>query len=494
MLPMLPSKPFSSFTREDILTFCSTNNIEIDRKQNTGYLLSRLQIVLFENLYRQLSVSQVKNVMDSFNLKERSNKRKKGKLLKFYQHNPSLQLPILEKMTSRAELNRSTSSYPAEIGLCHLRNSLQEPVLLLRLQNDGTDCFVNSFLNPFLNLPSIRHLLMSSNCKGPVFTELKRIYNWKSTFPYSTQMLRLIIGQTFQKLGHIINLADNNQHDVSEFALSMFDSLKYELEVDGLCLDPLHDFTLQIRKTIICMTCGTTRNQTVPCQIFTIPATVKTMKEGIQNELSDELINVTCNNEGCQSQTARLVNTITKFPKVLCVQYMRFSSSARKIDCDITTPTKLNLCNSHEYHLSSSIVHIGNFLSSGHYISHIWDTKEAKFWTCNDTIVTPNSSSSPNLGQTYMVFYVLSGNEQVDVPHSGGDTRQAPMIPNNVEVDCTESKRKRYDSKQSQDSEDSNFDLPTPEYVPLFPDNSTEINLPSSACVPPEVNSSNCLV
>ena len=109
----------------------------------------------------------------------------------------------------------------------------------------------------------------------------------------------------------------------------------------------------------------------------------------------------------CSSNNAHIeLSCIKQTPNILVLVVNRFSfeAHARKNNSCIVLNRKLHH-NSFGYDLLGSIHHLGNSMTSGHYISKLYYANVV--YECNDHKISKLSSSDEISDSAYIVFYTI---------------------------------------------------------------------------------------
>ena len=129
---------------------------------------------------------------------------------------------------------------------------------------------------------------------------------------------------------------------------------KIQLRSTYQCIDKLHIHAKEEISNILPLP--------VVDSVTRIP--INNLTEVLNKYLQKEVINRFCHT--CRSNMSLKQLSITLFPQVLIIQYLRFTAEGIKLKHSITADTSLNL-NNIEYELTGIMVHEGEFIRSGHY-------------------------------------------------------------------------------------------------------------------------------
>ena len=112
----------------------------------------------------------------------------------------------------------------------------------LPLENQGSNCFVNSDVFALFSLPTFISFLNDKSgdiClkagRGGLYWELRRLANYQvGGRPASTDMVRQMVPSVFPTSGF-----ESGQHDADEFMIALIDALKDEFEPRSPASDKL---------------------------------------------------------------------------------------------------------------------------------------------------------------------------------------------------------------------------------------------------------------
>ena len=95
-------------------------------------------------------------------------------------------------------------------------------------------------------------------------------------------------------------------------------------------------------------------------------------------------------------------------PQVLCIQLLRFDANGQKINQKVDYSPELTVPNYRDGStisttLSSTIVHEGNQISSGHYVCYV--NRSGRWFYTSDTVVKEVSQLAAYHQAAYMLFY-----------------------------------------------------------------------------------------
>ena len=157
--------------------------------------------------------------------------------------------------------------------------------------------------------------------------------------------------------------------------------------------------------------------------------------------------------------------TISKPPRILTVQFLRFTMTGRKINKYIKFPKCFNLRvfvsenvdakipkekqNDHIYSLYGVIVHSGKSCKSGHYYSFI--RKDEKWYLCNDESITEVKDMNRILKQNaYILFYKY----KISNPNKNNKKQTAKNIDSSS-LDLNRTKSISAEIKESQNNKNN---------------------------------------
>ena len=227
-------------------------------------------------------------------------------------------------------------------------------------------------------------------------------------------------------------LADGRQQDMEEFLRIVLSELKREVrDDDGLITPILENFwgkEVTLRKFV-----DTEDGRCVRCQMYPSYSEDKFLTLKIQvpesyyninlshlvanyySENTDQLIlrcGTCCTHqsncpqtESCKPYNATTQQRLSKSPKYLVVQLMRFGLFGdAKIQTCVTPSTTLQLPNLETYELITVTSHIGSTASSGHYVT--FSNLFGFTWVlCNDTSITAVSENDIISPDNYVYIY-----------------------------------------------------------------------------------------
>ena len=183
-------------------------------------------------------------------------------------------------------------------------------------------------------------------------------------------------------------------------------------------------FAGKLRSQVKWLSCGNCSNSFEPFLALSLDVSKgSTFEEWIRRFCSPEVLDGSNKYQcgGCNrlsKATKRM--TFYKPPRILTVQFLRFTITGRKIDKFIKFPKWFNLRvfvsenidtklprekqTDHVYDLYGVIVHAGRGSKSGHYYSFV--KKDMKWYRCNDESVTQVHNIDQVLKQkSYLLFY-----------------------------------------------------------------------------------------
>ena len=267
-----------------------------------------------------------------------------------------------------------------------------------RLRKDQNLCFVNSTLQVLYRIDDVRDIFQCVDPSEfpnswPISKELCRIFHSAGTHEISAAELRRSVGSA----SHMPYLANGGQQDMEEFLRIFLAELQREVDdEEGLFSSIIEHFwgkEVTVRKFV-----DTPNGKCVRCQLYPSHREEKFLTLKIQvpesnqnlhlsnlvasyySESTDQLVlrcgnccthSTKCPQTGiCKPQNATSQHILSKSPKYLVVQLMRFGISGNEKIQTCVIPNKiLQLPNLEKYELITVTNHIGPTASSGHYVT-----------------------------------------------------------------------------------------------------------------------------
>jgi uncharacterized UBP type Zn finger protein len=184
------------------------------------------------------------------------------------------------------------------------------------------------------------------------------------------------------------------QQDAHEFFISLCDLLDSTLDSKLSLL-----FRLCIENRITCLNCSYKREVLEDHLNLSLDLqALKTMTERLQTYFEPVIAALKC--EKCQSDLAEIHPVIRELPNVLVVHLKRFRQEDSLSMTKVKTWMEINesidlscfLCDTQKtsstFSLAAVIQHLGDFASSGHYVSDVFDEKEGSWIRCNDAFLS----------------------------------------------------------------------------------------------------------
>lgn len=274
-----------------------------------------------------------------------------------------------------------------------------KPQEIVGLENFAANCYVNSILQVLYSNTEFRQLLLGENRPqyGSLFRALKHLFARMETSTVAVeprQFLRRL------KRKHVA-FRGPSQQDAHEFYACLINDLSEDLSAVSV-ENWVKEYTQgSLTYETQCLNCG---NISKSSELFVdLPVEV----QGLCTDVSRALGYMSRKEklkgknkfdcEKCKGpQKAERRAFITKFPKMICLHLKRFTYSplARKyirLGTRVEFPTELTIPSSWctgaataggQFTLIGVIVHIGDSLSSGHYVSCV--KVDSKWKLCDD--------------------------------------------------------------------------------------------------------------
>lgn len=283
------------------------------------------------------------------------------------------------------------------------------------LRNLGTTCYLNSTLQQLYNVPEFRNIIFANNCQEKWLKKLQEVFKQLDSTRTTVDPSGFI--KNWLWYGEPVNTSV--QQDAVEFFQALLDDISNKVP------DAANIFKGEMKAKVdgIGVTYHSERNE----EFITFPIEVSghhSLESSFRSFLEPTILegdNMYCD-EKLGKIKASMCHRITKAPKVLVIQLMRFTYSKSrgdrvKVNSKFMFPEILDVTELMEdknnilYELAGVIVHIGS-AHGGHYYSYVCaDTGD---WICyNDSHVSRSTSASAlnstgggrNHGSAYMLFY-----------------------------------------------------------------------------------------
>ena len=277
-------------------------------------------------------------------------------------------------------------------------------------------CFSNAVTNALLNIPAFKEMLKADNNEtlfnNKIFTELKRLFQFKNKTRSSTKTLRRIVQGECFKSGQQMRTFDNdNQHDAAEFLNSVLEHLFKHLPSTSIIKENLFGGLSQ--KTMFCSNANCNMSNQLQVEnlsdIIPVEFSGYTLESCMEHYFSPEEIERQC--ENCASTSATQVTTFVKEPETLIIQLNRFTYSQNdnrvvKINEPLIFQNNIQLPSGTTYKMIATINHIGETANIGHYTCLVKDPDAANYFLVDDGSVFPSVAIGEEISeQVYLLVY-----------------------------------------------------------------------------------------
>ena len=277
-------------------------------------------------------------------------------------------------------------------------------------------CFSNAVTNALLNVPALKEMLKVEKNEtifnNKIFTELKRLFQFKNQTRSSTKTLRRIVqGECFKSGQHMRTFDDDNQHDAAEFLNSVLEHLFKHLPSTSIIKENLFGGLSQ--KTMFCSNANCNKSNQLQVETLSdvIPVEFSgyTLENCMEHYFSPEEIERKC--ENCESKKATQVTTFVNEPETLIIQLNRFSysqtaNSVVKIHEPLIFQNHIQLPSGTTYKIVATINHAGESANVGHYTCLVKDPDTASYFLVDDNSVSPSLSIDDEISQqVYLLVY-----------------------------------------------------------------------------------------
>ena len=378
------------FSREEILEKARHFGLQMDIRQNTEKLRTRLGITIFDKIADGLAIRDIKYILDQSGLTEKRNERKKGLLRMHYLSEPSSHHYILELMVDRYNEN-------AERKNRHKENqaSASKRIHEIRFANPGIEnkCYANSITSVVINIKPLKNLLFDQNIvgkikegRGGLVRELTTLMSLPNYSVASTTGLQKIVTEICRQEfpNSAKDFTKSNQCDSSEFLVSLMDCLKLEFK-ESEREEFERIFEGFIQQTETCNGCGYKTTRYEPFMVSSFPFSA-TLTDCINKYFRpDQIIEKRC--QGCPGKQCMRTEIVTKFPAVLLIELLRYRFNPQTgvnmpIDRPVQIPQLLTFFGK-KYGLHSFVTHAGMDIG-GHYTAKVYDERNGTFTKFND--------------------------------------------------------------------------------------------------------------
>jgi uncharacterized UBP type Zn finger protein len=277
-------------------------------------------------------------------------------------------------------------------------------------------CFSNAVTNALLNVPALKEMLKVEKNETifnyKIFTELKRLFQFKNQTRSSTKTLRKIVqGECFKNGQQMRTFDNDNQHDAAEFLNSVLEHLFKHLPSTSIVKENLFGGLSQ--KTMFCLNANCNMSNQLQVEnlsdIIPVEFSGYTLESCMEHYFSPEEIERQC--ENCASKRATQVTTFVKEPETLIIQLNRFTYSQNdnrvvKINEQLIFQNNIQLPSGTTYKLIATINHIGETANVGHYTCLVKDPDAVSYFLVDDNSVYPSVAIGEEISeQVYLLVY-----------------------------------------------------------------------------------------
>ena len=282
--------------------------------------------------------------------------------------------------------------------------------------NLGQTCYFNSIVQILLHCSLFRNIIENvpqSVLSVAVVRELRLLFNQMTAM---SSLSHVTTSQCFEAVMKIpecegAQMNKNKQEDAAIFFLILIEYLRQKYE-------PLADiFEGFLRSNVVCQSCSLSYTKTDSFKILSLsfPESnfqqdsydlCKLLDDFVKPEIISGYFCAQCDAHKLAEKALSILST----PKVLVVQLKRFQG-LQKIRNYVRFPTQLRLkyfCSGNEnhqyYRINAVLLHIGQTLEQGHYISFI--NEGEKWFECNDIAIREVCWETVSSQEVYLLFYV----------------------------------------------------------------------------------------
>ena len=314
-------------------------------------------------------------------------------------------------------------------------SDMQQASGQLKLINKQNDCFVNVGIQMmtktcYTELPTL--LIGGQDGTRPVSSLLSKLFGGRRSEVMSATSIRRYVAQSTGRL----YLDMGTQEDAAEFLSCLEDVVFQELknEEGFQFLRNKHWGAEQHRRLFLdkysvageCEKCGqfpATQDQDFFLLKLSLPESSESpvsLTTLVQDYFSQSTTNekIRCSNccpheprglqcslEGdCRLRAAAEKIDISKAPKFLFLNLLRYDSEGKKLRVMVTVDSVLVLVHGHRYELVATVTHKGPNVKSGHYLAHL-KTDSGQWVCCNDEVTTRSSLQEANTADNYILLF-----------------------------------------------------------------------------------------
>ena len=281
-------------------------------------------------------------------------------------------------------------------------------------------CFSNSVASLLLNIPKFQTFLSTKNEemrlyseKNEIVRELVNLSDHPNFSETSTHHLRSIVHTYCTSCGQSTRtFSDKNQHDASEFLISLLEHMFKDLPISNNFDEKLFGGLYQ--ELLVCKN-GHIRQlqiQNLPNMLM-IPIIGNTIQTCLDNYLADEEVMSKCSD--CDIEELVKQTEIITEPSTIIIQLKRYSYDegkrmAVKKNDSIEITRSLNMASGTSYTISSIINHFGDNPKEGHYNVLIYDCRKDLFVLLDDQYVNQNVKITTDFKSSSYVFVYTKDN------------------------------------------------------------------------------------
>ncbi|KAG0048766.1 hypothetical protein BGZ83_006323 [Gryganskiella cystojenkinii] len=271
------------------------------------------------------------------------------------------------------------------------------------LKNLGATCYANASLQVWFHDPAFRDCIYRCEPKAYVDVSKDALHQLQMLFAYMDKGQKSFCSPL--SLVECLGLNTKTEQDAQEFGSLLMSKIENELQQQD---DPQlrtfikSHFQGSYNYSTICKKCKTTSIR--PCTFYELRLNIEdnwSLKDCLNDFLKPENLvgddKYSC--DVCQSlQNATRKTEMETMPEVLNMQLMRFKFDTKtwikeKSFEKVTFPETMDMADlvgsdeSLLYDLSAVLVHSGDTLETGHYLTYVQHPESKKWFVCNDEAV-----------------------------------------------------------------------------------------------------------
>ena len=276
------------------------------------------------------------------------------------------------------------------------RNQKENCLSILMFDNPSSTnlCFSNSVTSALLNIPVFQSILFKKteemslySKKNEIIRELIKLNKLSSLSKSSTLKLRSIVHSHCIDSDQITRcFNDYNQHDASEFLMSVFEHIFKDLTADNMIDEEIFGGLFQ--ESLVC-NCGNIKHLPIQklSEVLMVQICGPSLQTCLDNFLGEEKIDLNCTK--CKKREILKKFILVAEPSTLIIQLSRYKYEVRekrtiKRHEEIEVSKRLSLPSGSAYTISSIINHIGSTPDEGHYNVLIFDSINDSFVLLDD--------------------------------------------------------------------------------------------------------------